>query len=128
MHVGIATLAATEIGYKYGFAAFVAALIAGVVMIIIGRTGFITDFTQYALLSIAPILVSLYAVFHVGRGAMVDKPAPRNTTLASCPPFISSGLSGVATPKSEFRLTTLNLKAGSAVLTALPVTREKEII
>ncbi|MGH9905663.1 MAG: sodium:solute symporter family protein [Pyrinomonadaceae bacterium] len=52
LYVGIATLAATEIGtitfmyygeagYKYGFAAFVAALIAGVVMIIVGRTGFI---------------------------------------------------------------------------------------
>src|SRR5258705_7942765 len=49
---GIATLAATEIGtitfmynaelgYKYGFAAFAAALISGLVMIIVGRTGFI---------------------------------------------------------------------------------------
>jgi SSS family solute:Na+ symporter len=47
--VGIATLAATEIGtitymynaelgYRYGFAAFAAALISGVVMIIVGRT------------------------------------------------------------------------------------------
>lgn len=52
VYVGIATLAATEIGtitfmynaelgYRYGFAAFVAALISGVVMIIIGRTGFV---------------------------------------------------------------------------------------
>ena len=52
VYVGIATLAATEIGtitfmynaelgYRYGFAAFVAALISGLVMIIIGRTGFI---------------------------------------------------------------------------------------
>src|SRR6185437_16934556 len=50
--VGIATLAATEIGtitymynaelgYRYGFAAFAAALISGVVMIIVGRTGFV---------------------------------------------------------------------------------------
>lgn len=51
-HVGIATLAATEIGtitfmyyaelgFKTGFASFVNGLIAGVVMIVIGRTGFI---------------------------------------------------------------------------------------
>jgi SSS family solute:Na+ symporter len=50
--IGIATLAATEIGtitfmynaelgYRYGFAPFVAALISGVVMVIIGRTGFV---------------------------------------------------------------------------------------
>src|SRR6478672_3932034 len=50
--IGIATLAATEIGtitfmyngelgYRYGFSAFAAALISGVVMIIVGRTGFI---------------------------------------------------------------------------------------
>ena len=52
LFLGIATLAATEIGtitfmyngelgYKYGFAAFAAAMISGVVMIIVGRTGFI---------------------------------------------------------------------------------------
>ena len=52
LYVGIATLAATEIGtitymyngelgYKYGFAAFAAALISGVVMIFVGRTGFV---------------------------------------------------------------------------------------
>src|SRR5512135_3527666 len=51
-YVGIATLAATEIGtitfmyngelgYKYGFAAFAAALISGLVMIVVGRTGFV---------------------------------------------------------------------------------------
>src|SRR5713226_4217954 len=51
-YIGIATLAATEIGtitfmynaelgYKYGFSAFAAALISGVVMIIVGRTGFV---------------------------------------------------------------------------------------
>jgi solute:Na+ symporter, SSS family len=171
MYLGIATLAATEIGtitymyngemgYRYGFAAFGAALISGVVMIIVGRTGFvisrfremrlmtvpeffelkytlglrlltgvlvavggilnmgvflkiegefltivtgissrylvaamtvilmleliytvvggmvsvvITDFLQYALLSIATIVVSLYAVHTTGWTAMVDK-------------------------------------------------------
>lgn len=52
LYIGIATLAATEIGtitfmyyaelgYKTGYAAFVNGLIAGVVMIVIGRTGFI---------------------------------------------------------------------------------------
>jgi solute:Na+ symporter, SSS family len=50
--IGVATLAATEIGtitfmynselgYRYGFAALSAALISGVVMIIVGRTGFV---------------------------------------------------------------------------------------
>src|SRR5215470_12811198 len=52
LYIGIATLAATEIGtitfmynaelgYRYGFAAFSAALISGLVMIIVGRTGFV---------------------------------------------------------------------------------------
>jgi SSS family solute:Na+ symporter len=52
LYIGIATLAATEIGtitfmyyaelgYKTGYAAFINGLIAGLVMIIIGRTGFI---------------------------------------------------------------------------------------
>src|SRR6185295_8458871 len=52
LYVGIATLAATEIGtitfmyngefgYKYGFAAFAPALISGLVMIFVGRTGFV---------------------------------------------------------------------------------------
>lgn len=52
LYVGIATLAATEIGtitfmyyaefgYKYGLSAFSVALISGLVMIIVGRTGFI---------------------------------------------------------------------------------------
>lgn len=170
-YVGIATLAATEIGtitfmyyaelgYKYGFAAFAAAVISGVVMIIVGRTGLIisrfrelklmtvpefferkyspglriltgilvatggilnmgvflkvegefltivtgidsrylvtvmtvillleltytvlggmvsvviTDFIQYALLSVAVILVSIWAVFHTGWNSMVSK-------------------------------------------------------
>ena len=50
--IGIATLAATEIGtitfmynselgYRYGFAAFSAALISGLAMIMVGRTGFV---------------------------------------------------------------------------------------
>jgi SSS family solute:Na+ symporter len=52
VYVGIATLAATEIGtitymymaefgYTAGFAAFLAPLISGLVMIVVGRTGFI---------------------------------------------------------------------------------------
>lgn len=171
LYIGIATLAATEIGtitymyngelgYKYGFASFAAALISGVVMIIVGRTGFvisrfrqlklmtvpeyfevkysrglrivtgflvalggilnmgvflkvegefltivsgingrylvavmtvillleltytvlggmvsvvITDFIQYVLLSVATILVSIYAVYHAGWGQIVAK-------------------------------------------------------
>jgi SSS family solute:Na+ symporter len=54
VYVGIATLAATEIGtitymyfaelgYKAGFAAFSAALISGLVMIFVGRTGFVVS-------------------------------------------------------------------------------------
>ncbi|HJX92007.1 MAG TPA: sodium:solute symporter family protein [Pyrinomonadaceae bacterium] len=171
LYLGIATLAATEIGtitfmynaelgYKYGFAAFAAAMISGIVMIIVGRTGFvisrfrelklmtvpeyfeikysrglrivtgflvalggilnmgvflkiegefltivsgidtrhivvvmtiilllelaytvlggmvsvvITDFIQYVLLSVATILVSIYAVYYAGWGNIVDK-------------------------------------------------------
>lgn len=52
--IGIATLAATEIGtvtfmynselgYCYGFAAFAAALISGAAMIFVGRTGFVIE-------------------------------------------------------------------------------------
>src|SRR6478736_2778944 len=64
LYVGIATLAATEIGtitfmyngelgYKYGFAAFAAAMISGVVMIIVGRTGFIISrFRQLKLMTV----------------------------------------------------------------------------
>src|SRR2546425_11283771 len=171
VYIGIATLAATEIGtitymyngelgYKYGFAAFAAALVSGLVMIIVGRTGFvisrfralklmtvpeyfevkysrglrivtgllvalggilnmgvflkiegefltivsginvrylvavmtvilllelvytvlggmvsvvITDFVQYVLLSVATILVSVYAVYYAGWGRIVEK-------------------------------------------------------
>ena len=171
LYVGIATLAATEIGtitfmyyaelgYKAGFAAFAAAAISGVVMIVVGRTGLIisrfrelklmtvpeyfevkysrglrvvtgilvalggilnmgvflrvegqfltivsgidarhlvavmtvillleliytvlggmvsvviTDFIQYVLLSIATILVTIYAVYHAGWANIIDK-------------------------------------------------------
>lgn len=64
LYVGIATLAATEIGtitfmynaelgYKYGFAAFAAAMISGIVMIIVGRTGFvISRFRQLKLMTV----------------------------------------------------------------------------
>ncbi len=171
LYVGIATLAATEIGtitfmyyaefgYKAGFAAFAAAAISGLVMIIVGRTGLIisrfrelklmtvpeyfevkysrglrvvtgilvalggilnmgiflrvegqfltivsgidarhlvavmtvillleliytvlggmvsvviTDFIQYVLLSLATILVTIYAVYHAGWANIIDK-------------------------------------------------------
>lgn len=62
--LGVATLAATEIGtitymyngelgYRYGFAAFAAALISGVVMIVVGRTGFvISRFRELRLMTV----------------------------------------------------------------------------
>jgi SSS family solute:Na+ symporter len=64
LYVGIATLAATEIGtitfmynaelgYRFGFAAFAAALISGLVMIFVGRTGFIISrFRQLNLMTV----------------------------------------------------------------------------
>ncbi len=64
VHVGIATLAATEIGtitfmyfaelgYKAGFAAFCTAAISGIVMIIVGRTGFvISRFRELKLMTV----------------------------------------------------------------------------
>lgn len=64
LHVGIATLAATEIGtitfmyfaelgYKAGFAAFCTAAISGVVMIIVGRTGLvISRFRELKLMTV----------------------------------------------------------------------------
>ena len=64
LYVGIATLAATEIGtitfmynaelgYRFGFASFAAALISGVVMIFVGRTGFvISRFRQLKLMTV----------------------------------------------------------------------------
>ncbi|MFZ0922466.1 MAG: hypothetical protein WA020_05365, partial [Candidatus Acidiferrales bacterium] len=64
LYVGIATLAATEIGtitymyngelgYRFGFASFAAALISGLVMIVVGRTGFIISrFRQLKLMTV----------------------------------------------------------------------------
>jgi solute:Na+ symporter, SSS family len=64
LYIGIATLAATEIGtitfmynaelgYRFGFASFAAALISGVVMIFVGRTGFIIRrFRQLRLMTV----------------------------------------------------------------------------
>ncbi len=64
LYVGIATLAATEIGtitfmyyaefgYKAGFAAFAAAAISGLVMILIGRTGLIiSQFRELKLMTV----------------------------------------------------------------------------
>jgi solute:Na+ symporter, SSS family len=64
LYVGIATLAATEIGtitfmyngelgYRFGFASFAAALISGVVMILVGRTGFvISRFRELRLMTV----------------------------------------------------------------------------
>src|SRR5258706_265597 len=80
VYAGIATLAATEIGtitfmynaelgYKYGFSAFAAALNSRLVMIFIRPT----DFLQYVLLSVATIMVTIYAVYHVGWGNAVHK-------------------------------------------------------
>jgi SSS family solute:Na+ symporter len=191
LYIGIATLAATEIGtitymyngelgYKYGFASFAAAMISGLVMIIVGRTGFIigrfrelklmtvpeyfevkysrglrivtgflvalggilnmgvflkvegefltivsginsrylvavmtvillleliytvlggmvsvviTDFIQYVLLSIATILVSIYAVYHAGWGQIVTKVT---TTMGE------AGFNPITNPKFGF--------------------------
>jgi SSS family solute:Na+ symporter len=71
--VGIATLAATEIGtitymynaelgYRYGFAAFAAALISGVVMIIVGRTGFvISRFREMRLMTVPEFFERKYS-------------------------------------------------------------------
>jgi solute:Na+ symporter, SSS family len=64
-HLGVATLSATEIGtvtfmyyaqlgYKTGFASFVAGLISGLVMIFIGRTGFIVKKLRAARLMTIP--------------------------------------------------------------------------
>lgn len=64
LYVGVATLAATEIGtitfmynaelgYRFGFASFAAALISGVVTIFVGRTGFIISrFRQLNLMTV----------------------------------------------------------------------------
>ena len=72
--IGIATLAATEIGtitfmynaelgYRYGFAAFIAALISGVVMIIIGRTGLvISRFRSLKLMTVPEFFERKYSL------------------------------------------------------------------
>jgi len=72
--VGIATLAATEIGtitfmynaelgYRYGFAPFVVALISGLVMIFIGRTGFvITRFRSLKLMTVPEFFERKYSL------------------------------------------------------------------
>jgi len=64
LYVGIATLAATEIGtitymynaelgYRFGFASFAPALISGLVMIVVGRTGFvISRFRELRLMTV----------------------------------------------------------------------------
>src|SRR6185295_10636300 len=64
LYIGIATLAATEIGtitymyngewgYKYGFASFAAAAISGLVMIFVGRTGLvISRFRELRLMTV----------------------------------------------------------------------------
>jgi solute:Na+ symporter, SSS family len=64
LFIGIATLAATEIGaiifmynaelgYRLGFASFAAALISGLVMIFVGRTGsIIRRFRQLELMTV----------------------------------------------------------------------------
>ena len=64
-YVGVATLAATEIGtitfmyyaqlgYKTGFASFIAGLISGLVMIFIGHTGFVVKKLRAARLMTIP--------------------------------------------------------------------------
>src|SRR6476660_762300 len=64
LYIGVAPLAATEIGtitymyngewgYKYGFASFAAAAISGLVMIFVGRTGFvISRFRELKLMTV----------------------------------------------------------------------------
>jgi len=74
VYLGIATLAATEIGsvtymymaelgYKAGFAAFASALISGASMIVIGRTGFIiTRFRELKLMTVPEYFQVKYSV------------------------------------------------------------------
>jgi SSS family solute:Na+ symporter len=73
-YVGIATLAATEIGtitfmynaelgYRYGFAAFAAALISGLVMIFVGRTGFVIHrFREMQLMTVPEFFERKYSL------------------------------------------------------------------
>ena len=74
LYIGIATLAATEIGtitymynaelgYKYGFASFAAAMISGLVMIFVGRTGFvISRFRQMKLMTVPEYFERKYSL------------------------------------------------------------------
>src|SRR5215510_13063292 len=74
LYVGIATLAATEIGtitymynaelgYRYGFSSFAAALISGLVMIFVGRTGFvIRRFRELELMTVPEYFEKRYSL------------------------------------------------------------------
>src|SRR5215472_18612552 len=74
LYIGIATLAATEIGtitfmynaelgYRYGFSAFCAALISGVAMIIVGRTGFVIQrFRELQLMTVPEYFERKYSL------------------------------------------------------------------
>src|SRR5499425_751907 len=73
-YIGVATLAATEIGtitymynaelgYKYGFASFSAALISGLVMIFVGRTRFvIRRFRELELMTVPEYFEKRYSL------------------------------------------------------------------
>jgi len=73
-YIGVATLAATEIGtitymynaelgYRYGFSSFAAALISGLVMIFVGRTGFvIRRFRELELMTVPEYFEKRYSV------------------------------------------------------------------
>src|ERR1700720_1314993 len=72
-YLGIATLAGTEIGtitfmynaefgYRYGFAAFLPALISGVVMIVVGRSGIvIARFREMKLMTVPEFFEKKYS-------------------------------------------------------------------
>jgi len=74
VYLGVATLAATEIGtitymynaelgYRYGFASFAAALISGLVMIFVGRTGFvIRPFREMQLMTVPEFFEKKYSL------------------------------------------------------------------
>ncbi|HXZ19980.1 MAG TPA: sodium:solute symporter family protein [Candidatus Acidoferrales bacterium] len=74
VYLGIATLAATEIGtitymynaelgYRYGFASFAAALISGLVMIFVGRTGFVIHrFREMQLMTVPEFFEQKYSL------------------------------------------------------------------
>lgn len=74
VYLGVATLAATEIGtitymynaelgYRYGFASFAAALISGLVMIFVGRTGFvIRPFRELQLMTVPEFFEQKYSL------------------------------------------------------------------